>query len=55
MGNWVVTPRIGRSVELRALWYNALRIMAGFARRLAEPTELYDAAADHTQAGFARF
>ncbi len=31
VGDWVVTPRIGKPVEINALWYNALRIMADFA------------------------
>jgi predicted glycogen debranching enzyme len=30
VGDWVVTPRIGKPVEINALWYNALRIIAGF-------------------------
>lgn len=28
IGNWVVTPRMGKPVEIQALWYNALRIFA---------------------------
>ena len=31
LGDWVVTPRIGKPVEINALWYNALCIMADFA------------------------
>jgi predicted glycogen debranching enzyme len=27
IGDWVVTPRRGKPVEIQALWYNALRIM----------------------------
>ncbi|MCG3160879.1 MAG: hypothetical protein JMDDDDMK_01955 [Acidobacteria bacterium] len=27
-GDWVVTPRRGKAVEINALWYNALRLMA---------------------------
>jgi len=27
VGNWVVTPRRGKAVEIQALWYNALCIM----------------------------
>jgi predicted glycogen debranching enzyme len=27
VGDWVVTPRRGKAVELNALWYNALRLM----------------------------
>jgi predicted glycogen debranching enzyme len=26
IGNWVVTPRLGKPVEIEALWYNALKI-----------------------------
>ena len=28
VGDWVVTPRIGKPVEVQALWLNALRIAA---------------------------
>jgi len=31
IGDLVVTPRTGKAVEIQALWYNALRIMANFA------------------------
>ena len=27
VGDWVVTPRIGKPVEINALWFNALAIM----------------------------
>ncbi len=27
---WVVTPRRGKAVEINALWYNALRLLAGW-------------------------
>ncbi len=53
--DWVVTPRTGKAVEINALWYNALRTMAGFARHLgADPTP-YDDLAGRVLAGFARF
>ncbi len=29
---WVVTPRRGKAVEINALWYNALRLLAGWLR-----------------------
>ena len=32
--DWVVTPRIGKPVEINALWIHALRIMAYFANQL---------------------
>lgn len=55
--DWVVTPRIGKPVEINALWYNALRTMAGFARLLGRPAdaETYEAQAGRVQASFARF
>ena len=31
VGDWVVTPRCGKAVEIQALWYNALRIMENLA------------------------
>src|SRR5207342_1358975 len=38
IGDWVVTPRIGKPVEIEALWYNALRIMENFARAFGDPS-----------------
>ncbi len=37
--DWVVTPRQGKPVEINALWYNALRVLADFARRLDKPDD----------------
>ena len=37
VGDWVVTPRTGKPVEVNALWINALETMAEFARLLASP------------------
>jgi predicted glycogen debranching enzyme len=34
VGDLVVTPRIGKAVEVQALWYNALRTMEAFAKEL---------------------
>jgi predicted glycogen debranching enzyme len=34
IGDWVVTPRIGKPVEINALWHNALRVMADLSQRL---------------------
>lgn len=33
IGDWVVTPRQGKAVEINALWYNALMILAGFTKK----------------------
>jgi predicted glycogen debranching enzyme len=55
VGDWVVTPRIGKPIEVNALWYCALRSMAKFARQLGKPYKEYDAIADRTLAKFSRF
>lgn len=36
IGDWVVTPRSGKPVEIQALWYNALRIMEDLAARFED-------------------
>ena len=38
VGDWVVTPRQGKAVEINALWYNALMILSGLLGRF-EPSE----------------
>jgi glycogen debranching enzyme len=55
VGDWVVTPRIGKPIEVNALWYNALRTMAKVARQLGKPHQEYEAIADRTLARFSRF
>jgi predicted glycogen debranching enzyme len=53
--DWVVTPRIGKPIEVNALWYCALRSMAKFARQLGKPYKEYDVLADRTLIKFSRF
>ncbi|MEH2254627.1 amylo-alpha-1,6-glucosidase [Nostoc sp.] len=53
--DWVVTPRIGKPIEVNALWYNALRTMAKFARQLGKPHQEYEAMADRANYRFSRF
>ena len=36
MGDWVVTPRRGKAVEINALWFNALKLLAGWLRDSGE-------------------
>jgi predicted glycogen debranching enzyme len=36
VGDWVVTPRHGKPVEIQALWYNALRIMEHLAHEFGD-------------------
>ena len=35
--DWVVTPRRGKAVEINALWYNALCLLAGWLREEGDP------------------
>lgn len=39
VGEWVVTPRHGKPVEINALWYNALKVMAALAKRFGDSAE----------------
>jgi predicted glycogen debranching enzyme len=55
VGDWVVTPRIGKPVEINALWHNALAAMAALAERIGRPASDYRAAAARARRGFARF
>ena len=55
VGDFVVTPRIGKPVEINALWYNALVTMAEFATMLNQPATQYQELARKAKAGFKRF
>ena len=49
---WVVTPRRGKPVEIQALWYNALRLLGDWARRLGKPHERYTSLAGQAYRSF---
>lgn len=53
----VITPRTGKAVEINALWINATRIMADFARGLNDSAdaEYFTGLADKACAGFSKF
>jgi predicted glycogen debranching enzyme len=55
VGDWVITPRIGKPVEVNALWLNALATMACFADALGRPSRTYEEMYRKSAAGFARF
>ncbi len=55
VGDWVVTPRIGKPVEVNALWYNALLAMVQFAHTLKKPAGEYQFRAERARTGFQRF
>lgn len=38
-GDWLPTPRMGKPVEIQALWYSALCLLERWCLKLGEPTE----------------
>ena len=54
VGDWVVTPRQGKAVEINALWYNALQCMHYFAKALEQPDDapIYEAEASRVKIAF---
>jgi predicted glycogen debranching enzyme len=55
IGDWVVTPRTGKPVEINALWINALESMAAFAEALHEDPTPFLGHSRKAQASFPRF
>jgi predicted glycogen debranching enzyme len=55
VGDWVVTPRLGKPVEVNALWFNALATQAKFAEALGGSTASYAGLAAQARQGFQRF
>ncbi len=55
-GDWVVTPRRGKAVEINALWYNALRLMEQWLGEEQDPAASAEmrSAADRAYASFNR-
>lgn len=60
VGDWVVTPRHGKPVEINGLWINALRVMEWLARKLSKksagdlrhPASTYQKAAEKAACSF---
>ncbi len=54
LGDWVITPRRGKAVEINALWYNALTLLAAWleAERGAPAAAPYLAYAERARASF---
>jgi predicted glycogen debranching enzyme len=54
MGDWVVTPRRGKAVELNALWFNALKLLEGWLRQSgsADDADNYGRHAEQTRESF---
>lgn len=60
VGDWVVTPRHGKPVEINGLWINALRVLEWLSGELKDrmdlqfPSEAYRADAEKAEANFER-
>jgi 4-alpha-glucanotransferase len=53
VGDWVITPRIGKPVEINALWYNALLTLVEFIEARDEAAAMtYRALAARVQTSF---
>jgi predicted glycogen debranching enzyme len=52
VGDWVVTPRHGKPVEINALWYNALCVMEALAASYGEDASGYRTLAERVKASF---
>lgn len=54
VGDWVVTPRTGKAVEINALWYNLLMIYAGYLSLFgtSAEAEVYGSKATQTRERF---
>src|ERR1700688_2104927 len=55
IGDWVVTPRTGKAVEINALWINALETMTEFARVLKISSDNYQLLSSRAKEGFHKF
>ena len=55
VGDWVVTPRIGKPIELNALWYNALVCMDYFSGILGKSENSYQKLSAKTRSHFSKF
>lgn len=55
VGDQVITPRIGKPIEINALWHHALCTAARFAKRLDQPDQEWRSLAAQTASAFGRF
>jgi predicted glycogen debranching enzyme len=55
VGDWVVTPRTGKPVEINALWISALETMVQFANVVGTSTEVYAKLLQKAKSSFGKF
>lgn len=54
VGDWVVTPRHGKPVEINALWYNALRVMVELSGRFRQDGSHYEELSRRVESSFVK-
>jgi len=52
VGDWVVTPRRGKAVEINALWYNAVKLLEAWCREEGRDAEPYAKLAERCRESF---
>ena len=52
VGDYVVTPRHGKPVEINALWYNALKIMEDLSEKFGEDKSEYSSLSEKVKESF---
>jgi predicted glycogen debranching enzyme len=55
VGDWVVTPRRGKPIEINALWFNALMVMAELSERFGQDGSRYRRLAGAARCGLQKF
>ena len=55
VGDWVVTPRTGKPIEINALWIKALENMLQFANVLGTSTDVYAKLLEKAKLSFSKF
>src|SRR4029453_10847607 len=54
VGDWIVTPRRGKTVEINALWFNAVQLLAAWHRQFDQPRDDLDEIARRARTSFNR-
>jgi predicted glycogen debranching enzyme len=54
VGDWIVTPRRGKTVEINALWFNAVQLLASWHRQFDQARDDLDEIARRARTSFNR-
>jgi predicted glycogen debranching enzyme len=55
VGDWVITPRTGKPIEINALWINVLESMVQFAQTLGSSADMYVQLLEKAKSSFSKF